>query len=67
MSRAFRRTLNDGELDRYLNFWRNIRNDFNSFEEGIKEVLIAILCSPNFIYLNQPMNLNSEELDDEYF
>ena len=67
MSRAFRRTLNDGELDRYLNFWRNIRNDFNSFEEGIKEVLIAILCSPNFIYLNQPMNLNSEELDDEYY
>jgi hypothetical protein len=67
MSRAFRRTLNDGELDRYLNFWRNIRNDFKSFEEGIKEVLIAILCSPNFIYLNQPMNLNSEELDDEYY
>ena len=67
MSRAFRRALNDGELDRYLNFWRNIRNDFNSFEEGIKEVLIAILCSPNFIYLNQPMNLNSEELDDEYY
>lgn len=67
MSRAFRRILNDGELDRYLNFWRNIRNDFNSFEEGIKEVLIAILCSPNFIYLNQPMNLNSEELDDEYY
>ncbi len=67
MSRAFRRTLNDGELDRYLNFWRNIRNDFKSFEEGIKEVLIAILCSPNFIYLNQPMNLNSEELNDEYY
>jgi len=67
MTRAFRRTLNDGELERYLNFWRNIRNDFNSFEEGIKEVLIAILCSPNFIYLNQPMNINSEELDDEYY
>ena len=67
MSRAFRRTLNDGELDRYLNFWRNIRNDFKSFEDSIKEVLIAILCSPNFIYLNQPMNLNSEELDDEYY
>ncbi|MDG1032083.1 MAG: DUF1592 domain-containing protein, partial [Flavobacteriaceae bacterium] len=32
-----------------------------------KEVLIAILCSPKFIYLNQPMNLNSEELDDEYY
>ena len=67
MVRAFRRTLNDSELERYLNFWKNIRNDFNSFEESIKEVLIAVLCSPNFIYLNQPMNLSSEELDDEYY
>ena len=67
MERAFRRTLQDGELDRYVTFWKNIRNDFDSFEDGIKEVLIAILCSPNFIYLNQPMNLNSKELDDEYY
>ena len=67
MERAFRRTLNDGELDRYVTFWKNIRSDFDSFEDGVKEVLIAILCSPNFIYLNQPMNLNSKELDDEYY
>jgi uncharacterized membrane protein len=67
MEKAFRRTLYDGELNRYVTFWKNIRNDFDSFEDGIKEVLIAILCSPNFIYLNQPMNLNSKELDDEYY
>jgi len=67
MERAFRRTLNEGELDRYVAFWNNIRSDFDFFEDGVKEVLIAILCSPNFIYLNQPMNLNSEELDDEYY
>ena len=67
MERAFRRTLYDGELDRYVTFWKNIRNDFDFFEDGVKEVLIAILCSPNFIYLNQPMNLNSQELDDEYY
>ena len=67
MERAFRRTLNDGELDRYVAFWNNIRSDFDFFEDGVKEVLIAILCSPKFIYLNQPMNLNSEELDDEYY
>ena len=67
MERAFRRTLNDGELDRYVTFWNNIRSDFDFFEDGVKEVLIAILCSPKFIYLNQPMNLNSEELDDEYY
>ena len=67
MERAFRRTLNDSELDRYITFWKNIRSDFGSFEDGVKEVLIAILCSPNFIYLNQPMKLNSGEYDDEYY
>ena len=67
MERAFRRTLNDSELDRYITFWKNIRSDFDSFEDGVKEVLIAILCSPNFIYLNQPMKLNSGEYDDEYY
>ena len=67
MERAFRRTLNDSELDRYITFWKNIRSDFDSFEDGVKEVLIAILCSPNFIYLNQPMKLNSREYDDEYY
>ena len=67
MERVFRRTLNDSELDRYITFWKNIRSDFDSFEDGVKEVLIAILCSPNFIYLNQPMKLNSEEYDDEYY
>ena len=67
MERAFRRTLNDSVLDRYITFWKNIRSDFDSFEDGVKEVLIAILCSPNFIYLNQPMKLNSGEYDDEYY
>ena len=67
MERAFRRTLNDSELDRYITFWKNIRSDFDSFEDGVKEVLIAILCSPNFIYLNQPKKLNSGEYDDEYY
>ena len=67
MERAFRRTLNDSELDRYITFWKNIRSDLDSFEDGVKEVLIAILCSPNFIYLNQPMKLNSGEYDDEYY
>ena len=36
-------------------------------EEGIKEVLIAVLCSPNFIYLATPENPESNEIDDEFY
>ena len=39
MQRAFRRPLNPGELNRYLSFWENIKDDFDRFEDGIKEVL----------------------------
>ena len=54
MQRAFRRPLNPGELNRYMGFWENIKDDFDRFEDGVKEVLIAVLCSPNFIYLFEP-------------
>ena len=67
MIRAFRRPLNEGELDRYLDFWNNIKFDFKSFEDSVKEVLIAILCSPNFIYLNQPVEYENENINDEFY
>ena len=51
MKRAFRRPLNQGEIDRYLSFWKSIKDDFDNFQDSIKEVLVAVLCSPNFIYL----------------
>jgi hypothetical protein len=49
MQRAFRRPLNHGELDRYMSFWNGIKDNFDRFEQGVMEVLIAVLCSPNFI------------------
>ena len=67
MIKAFRRPLNPGELDRYMQFWINIKNDFKHFDEGVKEVLIAVLCSPNFIYLNQPIDYNDIDSQDEFY
>ena len=67
MIKAFRRPLNPGELDRYMQFWNNIKNDFKHFDEGVKEVLIAVLCSPNFIYLNQPIDYNDIDSQDEFY
>ncbi|GAA4237637.1 hypothetical protein GCM10022291_24990 [Postechiella marina] len=51
MEHAFRRPLIEGELDRYMDFWRNSRDDFDRYEDGVKEVLVAVLCSPSFLYL----------------
>ena len=53
-SRAFRENLADAEIDRYFNFWKSIKSDHSSYEAGVKEVLVALLCSPRFLYLVEP-------------
>ena len=59
-SRAFREKLADKELDRYFNFWKSIKADHPSYEAGVKEVLVAILCSPRFLYLVEPANSDAQ-------
>ena len=67
MRRAFRRPLNPGELDRYLSFWKSIKDDFDTFQQSIKEVLIAILCSPNFLYLFETENQETKKIDNQFY
>lgn len=50
IERAYRRPLRDGELDRYMEFWKNIKGDHERYEDGIKEVLVAVICNPNFLF-----------------
>ncbi|MEO0452820.1 MAG: DUF1592 domain-containing protein [Verrucomicrobiota bacterium] len=54
MERAFRRDIQRDELNFYMDFWRQTRQGFDHYEESVKEVLVAILCSPNFLYLVNP-------------
>jgi hypothetical protein len=61
MQRAFRRPVQVETVDRYMAFWRDIRLDYHSFEDSIKEVLIAVLCSPNFLYLAEPESIGGDE------
>lgn len=56
VSRAFRRPAKKDEVDRYVRFWESIRGDYPVYEDGIKEVLVAILCSPEFLFLAEPMD-----------
>jgi len=67
MKRAFRRQIDPSELERYMNFWKLIRGDFERFEDGIKEVLVAVLCSPNFIYIAEPEKIDPDATIDQYY
>lgn len=66
IEKAFRRPLADNELDKYMRFWESIKGDYGRYEDGVKEVLIAVLCSPNFIYLAEPEKDASDE-EKEYY
>ena len=66
MERAYRRPLDKGEVDPYLDFWKSIKNDYERYEDGVKEVLVAVLCSPSFIYLAEPEGGSSDDEREFY-
>ncbi|UCS95262.1 DUF1592 domain-containing protein [Echinicola marina] len=66
MERAYRKPIEDSELEPYMEFWKGIKDDYPRYEEGVKEVLVAVLCSPNFIYLAEPEK-ETEEEEKEFF
>ncbi len=67
MKRAFRRQIENDELNRYVAFWNTIKNDFDRFEESIKEVMVAVLCSPNFIYIAAPEHSKHDDPIDQFY
>lgn len=54
LDRAFRRPVDAETKARYVDFWKATRPDFSSFEESIREVVTAALCSPRFLYISEP-------------
>ncbi|MGJ8654574.1 MAG: DUF1592 domain-containing protein [Opitutaceae bacterium] len=54
MSKAYRRRATDEEVDRIWDFWNESYQSAESFEESIKDALVIVLCSPNFLYLVEP-------------
>nr|WP_268820206.1 DUF1592 domain-containing protein [Paraglaciecola sp. G1-23] len=53
-TKAFRRPVSDDDIAPYFELWQNLKAEFPRFEDGIKETLVAILCSPRFLYLVEP-------------
>lgn len=59
MTKAFRRPVTADELNLYIDYWLSIKDGYSKFEEGIKETLVAVLSSTNFLYLAPP---NAEQM-----
>ena len=51
LGRAFRRPVSQEEIQIYLKLFEEVYKKSNSFNEGIKVVLKAALCSPDFIFM----------------
>lgn len=58
-SRAFRRPVNDQEIDRYIDLVKRMTTKDQSLESGIYAALQAILVSPSFLYIAPPDNLST--------
>jgi hypothetical protein len=48
--RAFRRPVTADEVTRLLRFYEASRKNGGSFDQGIEQVVAAVLSSPNFLY-----------------
>jgi hypothetical protein len=48
--RAFRRPVTADEVNRLLRFYEGARKDGGSFDQGVEQVVAAVLSSPNFLY-----------------
>lgn len=53
MTRAWRRPVQDEDVQLYADLFSKYRPEFTSFEETIIEVLATVLAAPEFLYLIQ--------------
>src|SRR5947208_14237415 len=65
--RAFRRPAKTGEVERYLNLFRNQLKRGDGFDRSIQFALRAILVSPNFLFrMEEPNTGTDPRLVDDY-
>ncbi len=54
MPRAYRRPVDDAEIDRKVALFRRFRERDGTFEKTIISTLTTVLCSPNFLLISEP-------------
>ena len=60
-TRAFRRPVSDGELQSFLAVWQDSFSATGDFQQSVKDALLVILTSPQFLFLIE----NSESPEAE--
>lgn len=53
MSKAWRRSVSEAELEQRLALFQKIRPAYGDFQQAMIEVLAGVLSSPHFLYLTQ--------------
>lgn len=51
IERAFRRPPELSEVARYMEFWSGLRDGYEHYEHSVREVLVAVLSSPSFLFM----------------
>ncbi|WP_197443337.1 DUF1592 domain-containing protein [Lignipirellula cremea] len=64
LPRAFRRPASEDEVQRYLSLVKNRLETGRSFEQSLKIGLVAVLCSPNFLYLREDVRPGTTRIND---
>ncbi len=59
-SAAFRRQVDDEDVARFVSLFQTERAEGSSFEDSLRTAVVAIFCSPKFLYLPE----GSARLDD---
>lgn len=54
LAKAYRRPVTATEVNEKLSLYEAVRDEKPSFVEAIKVPLVAVLASPNFLFLNEP-------------
>ena len=61
MRRAYRRPVSEAEIDDKLKLFDLVHKDEPSFLQAIKTPLIAVMVSPHFLYLAEPLTRSVSE------
>ncbi len=64
LPKAFRRPVDSPEVDRYVQLVEDRLQAGRSFEEALQVALISALCSPNFLYLEEPTGESDTKISD---
>jgi hypothetical protein len=64
LPRAFRRPASRQEVDRYVGLIQQLLDKGDNFESALRAGLRAVLCAPDFLFLNEPLASGENQIDD---